>query len=578
MKIWHLRTPPAGHPPTPPDSWSNKLGISPLLLKILWRRGFASLQEIDAFLSARLAALPLPQEWPQVPKASQILEESLLAGKKLLVWGDYDVDGITATALVLDVLETHGIGARWHIPDRLQEGYGLNIPEIEKLAAEGCQILLTVDCGIADIAAVQRARELGMIVVVTDHHMPKDGVLPPAHAVWNPRIHPPESIPYAHLAGVGVAFYLMGALNQALAAHSGKRHRMSDCLDLVALGTLADVMPLTGVNRSLVRGGLERMTKPIRPGIAALKSVSGMDPAAVLNSGRVVFQLAPRINAAGRMGKGHTALHLLRAREQPEAIRLAQELEELNSLRRSEENKIHLEARAQAQELLAREARAGLVLYAPHWHPGIIGIVASRIVEEFYRPTIILCDDQGILKGSGRSISSFDLHAGLAQMTDCMLGFGGHRQAAGVRVAPQDFKKFRASFEAMTEKALGTSPLSPHILVEAELNFAEAGNISFLKELQLLQPFGCGNSEPVFASPPLTVTRRSFLGRSREHVLLHVTDQESGRRYPAKAWRMAKELPASLVGKTIRIAYTPKLDTYQGIPAVDIIVKDWRPA
>ena len=576
MSHWRLREAKDGTAAgEPPPRLAEDISISPRLLDILWRRGFTEREAIDAYLAARLDSLTPPARWPQLPDAAALLSRELLAGKRLAVWGDYDVDGVTAIALVLDVLAAHGLEALHHLPDRQAEGYGLNTAGVEALAKAGCGILLTVDCGISDADAVARARELGMTVIVTDHHVPPEA-LPPAHAVCNPRTGEPGQWPCADLAGVGVAFYLMAAVNAALAPHTGRRFRMDDALDLVALGTLADVMRLTGENRVLVRGGLARIGSGARPGMAALKAVSGHDPAGALTAGQAVFRLAPRINAAGRMGSAETALALLREQDPARAAQLAAELNACNQDRKLEEDRVHAEARRQAAELLAQGPHAGLVLYGEDWHPGIVGIVASRIVEEFYRPAIVLCRDGSSLKGSGRSVREFDLHDGLARTADCLTGFGGHRLAAGVRLAEDRLEEFRARFDAAVTEALGPEPLEPTLTLECELGFAEAADLNFLKELQLMQPFGPGNAEPVFASPPVLVTERSFLGRSREHVRLHLRDEASGITLAAKAWRMAEALPASLLGKTIRIAYTPRIDTYNGAASVDLGIRDWK--
>ena len=582
MSHWRMRPAPEAQgqgsedaPMTLQPRWADELSISPLLLEILWRRGLTDCKSINAYLSAGLSSLTPPQFWPQVPEAGKLLADELLAGKSLAVWGDYDVDGVTATALVQDVLAFHGFETASHLPNRQSEGYGINAAGVAALAEAGHDILLTVDCGIADVEALARARQLGMTVIVTDHHVPPDQ-LPEAHAICNPRLGEPGLWPCSRLAGVGVAFYLMAFVNAALEPHTGKRFNMADVLDLVALGTIADVMPLTGENRVLVRAGLVRMGRRPRPGIAALKAVSGHDAASELTAGQVAFRLAPRMNAAGRMGSAEAALALLRQKDHAGSAKLAEQLDDFNSARKSEEERIHAQARQQAADMLAQAPHAALVLYGKDWHPGIVGIVASRIVDEFYRPAIVICQEGAGLKGSGRSVREFDLYAGIAQVADCLTGFGGHRQAAGVRLEAHRLEEFRARFDAAVAEALGPKPLEPTLTLECELDFAKASDLDFLKELELMQPFGSGNAEPVFASPPLLVTERSFLGRSREHVLLRLRDESSGITLQAKAWRMAEALPPSLVGKTIRIAYTPRIDGYGGVPSVDVGIRDWK--
>jgi len=524
---------------------------------------------MDAFLSPGLRHLAPPEDWPGMEHGAQVLAEGLLAGKKVAVWGDYDVDGVSSAVLVRDVLATHGITAIVHLPDRRNEGYGLNNASLEQLAAQGVQVLLTVDCGISDVQAVDKARELGMCVVISDHHLPPPE-LPKAHAICNPRL---ADCPCPQLAGVGVAFFLMSALNALLAPHTGMRHDMRETLDLVALGTLADVVRLSGQNRILVKNGLLKIAQTSRPGMAALKQICGFHPAASLSGSQVVFSLAPRINAAGRLGQARLAFDLLCAVHYDGALELARTLDDMNTQRRAEEERMYLEASVQAQE---HSAAMGLVLYNPNWHPGIIGIVASRIVEDMYRPTLILCDDQGSLKGSGRSIYEFDLYEALSGLEDLFLTFGGHRLAAGLRLACGKLEELRTRFDKAARACLGDAPLTASLILDGELSFDKAVDFALLKELEMLQPFGNGNAEPVFSSPPLVIHKRRTFGQEKNHVVLEVEDPSCGITLHAKAWRQAGALPDSVRGRQIRLAYTPRMESWNGAPSVDVRIKDWK--
>ncbi|MGE4298112.1 MAG: single-stranded-DNA-specific exonuclease RecJ [Desulfovibrionaceae bacterium] len=559
-KDWIVR--PASPPPPESASWADLLGVSELTVRLLWQRGLMDMRAMDMFLSPGLRHLAQPGQWPGLDEAARLIARSLAAGETLAVWGDYDVDGVTSTALVLDFLRGRGFAPVAHIPDRLEHGYGMNVAGVEMLAAQGVRTLLTVDCGVADHAPVARARELGMTVVVTDHHLP-DGELPPAHAVCNPRL---GDCPCADLAGVGVIFFVMAAVNRLL---DGAPSDMRRFLDLVALGTIADVVPLTGQNRILAKNGMLLVKDAARPGIAALKEVSGFAPQAALTAGHVGFGLAPRINAAGRLGAARDALDLLLAPDLDTARPLAARLDTMNTERRREEETIQAEALEQAE---AMGDRPGFVLYAPHWHQGIIGIVASRVVDIHYRPTLLVCDDGDALKGSGRSISEVDLHAALDACAPLLIGFGGHRQAAGLRVAPANLDALRDAFDAAIAGQIGPTPLPPRLKVDMALGFGQV-DYPLLKELELLQPFGAGNPEPLFASPPVEVLGIRFFGK--DHAALDLRDQDAGVTLRAKAWRMAKTLPDALRGKRLKVAFTPKLDQYNGVSTIDLNVKDW---
>ncbi|MDL2315934.1 single-stranded-DNA-specific exonuclease RecJ [Desulfovibrio sp. OttesenSCG-928-A18] len=564
---WKYRSDEAPPAPDTIEQWAGRLEVSPLLTRFLWQRGLHEQSLMQDFLNPSLQKLAALEEWPGLCQAADLLAEKLLQGQRLCVWGDYDVDGITATALVLDFLERHAFSALHHIPDRIEEGYGLNSEALTRLAGQGVSILLTVDCGISDIEAVAHAKALGMTVIVTDHHLPGDE-LPAADGLVNPRLAP---CPCPALAGVGVAFLLMAAMNVVLCARGRERVDVRELLDLVALGTLADVVDLNGQNRILVKNGLLKLAQGARIGIAALKSACNFAPGAFLGAGQVVFTLAPRINAAGRLGSSHTALELLLCKDRKKAARLAAELGRLNAERREEEDRILDAAMAQAREQ-AEQGAMGLVLHAPGWHPGIIGIVASRVVEQLHRPTVVLSDLGSFLKGSGRSVPGFDIHKAFSLCSDILLGYGGHTMAAGLSLLPGGLGELRERFARLASEGLGGEAREGDCHIDMDLDFA-ATDLQLLKELEMLQPFGAGNSEPIFASPPVLIRNM----RSRPgFLLLELVDEKSGTVRTAKAWRRMANMPQDMKGKSIRIAFTPRIDRYNGAASIELRIKDWK--
>ena len=561
-KIWRSRA--ATPPPPVLNDWAASLCVSPRLAGLLWNRGLSTREAMDVFLCPGLRHLMPPQDIPGLTQAAQAVAAALASGKSLTVWGDYDVDGVTSTALLSDFFARRGFRVGHYIPARLDEGYGLSIQGIEKLAASGTDMVLTVDCGITAVAEARRARELGLSLVVTDHHLPGPE-LPDAVAVANPKLSDNEG---RDLAGVGVAFFLAAALNRML---PGEPIDVRQFLDLAAMGTLADVVSLTGQNRIIVKNGLLLLADAARPGIFALKEASNYYPKAPLEATQVTFGLAPRINAAGRLNRAEEALSLLLAPDLETARPLAKALDELNVQRRAEEDSISGEALEQAKTQ-AQAGNSAMVLHAPHWHQGVIGIVASRVVDAHYRPTLIITSDNGKLKGSGRSIPEVDLHAALTSCQEHLLGFGGHHQAAGLSLAPENLDALRAAFLQAVSAQLGTQSPSPTLRLDGELSFKDIHQ-ELLKELSLLGPFGCGNPEPVFSSPPLDVKARRVFGAN--HVLLEVRDADAAVTLRAKAWRMAGEIGPDVTGRKLTLAFTPRLDTYNGLASIELRVKDW---
>lgn len=565
LRSWSIKSPPrsACLDQSRIQLLARRLEISPLLVRLLLLRGQATEADMDKFLSPGLRHLLPLDKWPNVMAGAQLLAATIAAGHSIAVWGDYDVDGITATALVTDFLRRREVDVVHFIPDRRAFGYGLHSQGIQNLAAQGVRLLLTVDCGIANIEEVREAKRLGLRVIITDHHLPGQGV-PDADVLINPKL---GGWPSENLAGVGVSFLLMGALNRVL---PGPPLDIRDYLDLVALGTIADVVPLDEQNRILVKNGLLLIKEGLRPGIQALKEISGLSQGDAIGAGTIAFALAPRINAAGRIGDPDLAVQLLLEQNPDTAKIIATQLDKLNTKRKTEEQRILEEAIAQAESQLVRP---GLVLHSEHWHPGIIGIVASRIVERFQRPCLILTKENGIFKGSGRSTPDFDLYAALVACKQCLHKFGGHRQAAGLKLEPFQLASLKDLFSQAVVDQLGNNPPQPMLELDMELPFSQISD-TLLKELELLQPFGHGNPRPIFLSPALSVRKHRFFGQ-KKHLELHLVDTSDGIVHRAVAWRQGEQWQNhALDGKEAVVAYTPRLSKYNGLQQFELAVQD----
>jgi single-stranded-DNA-specific exonuclease len=479
---------------------ARELSLHPLAARVLAARGLAEPAAAERFLGAGLADLPDPFAMKGMEAAVARIGAALGRAERVACYGDYDVDGVTSTALLSGFLRAAGGDVVTYTPHRLVEGYGLNAGAVRRLAGEGVRLIVTLDCGVTAVEEVRAAAALGVDVVVVDHHtVPVE--LPAASAILNP--HQP-GCGYADrdLAAVGVTFALAMALRRRLreAGRFGAARpepNLREALDLVALGTVADVVPLTGVNRLLVRFGLAELARERRPGVAALKRVAGVAPGLPVSAGQVGFRLAPRLNAAGRLDDAGRGVRLLSTVSAPEARALAEELDGENRSRQEIERAMLEEALAAAAERVRAGAR-GLVLWREGWHPGVVGIVAARVAERFHRPVVLAGVDGSTAKGSGRSIEGFHLHDALTACREHLTRFGGHRHAAGVTAAPGALPAFREAFERVAAERIAPEDLVPRCRIEGRVAAAEVTDRA-AQDLERLAPFGAGHPEPLFA-------------------------------------------------------------------------------
>ncbi|TYL11080.1 hypothetical protein MTAT_23440 [Moorella thermoacetica] len=545
--IWEI--PPASFPER--LALARELHITPITAQVLLNRGLTTAAAARAFLQPDPDNLLPPEKIPGLVAARDRLVRAIEAGERILVHGDYDVDGLAATAIMLETLARLGVTAEYYLPDRLSEGYGLKDAGLTRAREKGCNLLVTVDCGITSLEEADLARREGLELIITDHHRPGPA-LPAATAVVNPLLAP--GLPL--LCGAGVAFKLAQALAASFNLPPEGGVAAGWALDLAALGTVADAVPLLGENRLLVQLGLPLLAAGRRPGIRALAEVAGL-PAGNWTARQVAFGLVPRLNAAGRLGAADPGLELLLTTSPQRALELAARLEKENQTRRLLEEAVTAEALVLAGEARERGEK-GLVLAAPGWHPGVIGIVAARLAEQFNRPVVLiaLAGDRG--RGSGRSIPGINLHELLSRCRSHLLAFGGHSQAAGLEIAATEIPAFREAFNtALT--GMGAEPQVPSIRAEAEVLVSQL-DWQLLEELEQLAPFGEGNPRPVLVTRRALIKAARQVGRDGTHLKL--TAGGEGREIGAIGFNLS--LPPGLSpGNHVDLAFYLERNTYR---------------
>jgi single-stranded-DNA-specific exonuclease len=551
--------------PLPSEALQELSGYPPILRQILYNRGYHTHEQARLYLEAQTPPGCQPINLLNLPKALDRINYAINHDENIVIYGDYDADGVTATALLGLALKSLGAKVKEYIPNRFDEGYGLNIEAMRLLADEGTNLIITVDCGIRSWDEADYALSAGMDLIITDHHSPLNE-LPQAFTVINPK-QSGDTYPEKNLAGVGLAYKLVEALSM-----SGQYPKLDyhDYLDLVALGTVADLVPLTGENRSLVRSGLEFIRQPRRQGMMALIGVSGLTPARI-NTTDIGFALAPRLNASGRLESALASLNLLTSQDPMEVGQLAQWLE----IQNRDRQKIMHDIQIKAEKQIIIDDQVPLLLFAadPEYNPGVVGLAASRLTEQYYRPSIIASIGEKYTRGSCRSIPEFHITQALDQCKDLLEHHGGHAAAAGFTVRNELLSTLIDRMRTITEEQLEELDLRPKIFAETQIPLSDL-KPDLLKYLNWLQPTGMGNPAPIFMSSGLKVTRQKAVGADGSHLKLSVTDGKIT--YDAIAFRQGywiAQLP-----QRVDLMFTFELNEFNGQVSLQLNVKDIRPS
>jgi len=554
------------------DELSKRFGLSPVVCFLLVQRGIITEQEVRQFLNPNLRDLHDPFLYPDMQKAVDRLNRALGNKERILIYGDYDVDGTTAVALVYKFLEqnTWSPNLDYYIPDRYDEGYGISDKGIEYAKETGVSLIISLDCGIKAIKKIAYAKSLGIDFIICDHHMP-DAELPDAVAILNAK-RADSSYPYEHLSGCGVGFKFM----HAFAVSNGiDISNLKSLLDLVVVSIASDIVPITGENRIMSAYGLRQLNHNPVKGLKGIIDICGLSGKEI-TIGDIVFKIGPRINASGRMMNGKEAVDLLLAKDFKSAKEKSENIDQYNDDRRELDKKITDEAYSVIDENPQLANRKIMVVFNREWHKGVIGIVASRLTEKYYKPVIVLTESNGYISGSARSVTGFDIYKAIESCKDILVNFGGHTFAAGVTLLEENLELFESRLESFANEYMKDEQMIQTLDIDAALKFSEIDS-KLITDLKRMNPFGPDNQKPVFCSFAVRDSGSSKLvGKELEHIKLDLVDDSTGDIFPAIAFGMHPYHDYIKSGKPFDICYTIEENVYNNKTNIQLLIKDIR--
>ena len=567
---WNYQ-PPTAEEKEQRDKLAAELELDPVISLLLVRRGLKTAAEVKKFFKPSLNDLEDPFLMPDMDKAVKRLNKALGEKEKILIYGDYDVDGTTAVSLVYKYLRAYTSNLDYYIPDRYDEGYGISTKGIDYAAEQGVTLIISLDCGIKAIDKIEYAKGKGIDFIICDHHL-ADDVLPDAVAVLDAK-REDSRYPYEHLSGCGVGFKFM----QAFAADNGfPFSELEKLLELTAVSIASDIVPITGENRILAYYGLKQINSNPSLGLKGIIDVCGLSGKEITISD-IVFKIGPRINASGRMMNGREAVELLLAKNSKVAKQKSENINQYNEERRELDKKITDEANAIISSIENNEDNKAIIVYNPAWHKGVIGIVASRLTEKYYRPAVVLTKSSELITGSARSVSNFDIYKGVESCRDLLENFGGHTYAAGLSLKEENLQRFKERFQQIAAQEIVPEQLVPQIDIDAVLDLKQI-NAKFMSDLKKMSPFGPENHKPVFCTHGVQDYGTSKLvGREQEHIKLEIIDSKSASSpIHGIAFGMSRFNAHIKQMKPFDICYTIEENTYNGNTTLQLMIKDIR--